>query len=174
MIMLWHGDRHARESQPMRPLPALLAYCALLFHACGKDDAPAPSLESPANCGVSGFRLQATIGPDDFCANASHFADRAVVLTVNGIQTNGATLTLELDSTSVGTHAAGESINHVLYTDRLGLAWRSNDSDPANVAITGHDTGSNRIKGTVSGRLHAPVGGATRTISAAFELAYTE
>lgn len=158
----------------MRPLPVLFACCALLLHACGKDDDPAPSPGSPVACGVDGFRLQATIGPDAFCANASLFADRAVLLTVNGIQTTGATLTLELDSTSVGAHAAGESINHVLYTDRLGLAWRSSDSDPATLDITSHDTAANRIKGAVNGRLHAPVGGATRTISATFELVYTE
>jgi hypothetical protein len=49
------------------------------------------------------------------CANASLFASEAGgLMTINGITQQGATLTLELDSLSVGTHAMTETNNTIL------------------------------------------------------------
>lgn len=152
----------------------LLGIGLLAFAACKKDDDDDPAPATPVVCGIDGMRLQGMIGSDAFCANTSLFADLAILLTANGIQSNGATLTMELDSVDVGTYAMSQDINHVLYTDQLGLAWQTNDGSPATLTITSHDTGSNRIKGAVNGNLFSPVGGASRDISVNFDLTYTE
>lgn len=147
---------------------------ALIAPSCKKekDDAPSPT-PAPA-CGISGMRLQGTIGSDAFCANTTLFADLAIVLTANGIMDNGSTLTLELDSVGVGSHAMRADVNSILYTDPLGLAWKSIDGGSTTLTISSHDTGGNRIQGSISGSLYAPIGGAARAISASFDLTYTE
>lgn len=159
----------------MKNVPALLFLAVgLMAFSCEKkkDDVSSPA-PAPA-CGISGMRLQGTIGSDAFCANTTLFADLAIVLTANGIMDNGSTLTLELDSVGVGVHAMRADVNSIHYTDPLGLAWRSIDGGSTTLTISSHDTGGNRIQGSVSGSLYSPIGGAARTISASFDLTYTE
>ncbi len=151
-------------------LPAL--GLLLLTASCKKDKADTPT--PTPSCGVAGMRLQGTIGSDAFCANTSLFADLAIVLTANGIQSNGSTFTMELDSLTVGSHAMQADVNSVLYTDPLGLAWRTIDGGSTTLTIASHDTGGNRIQGSISGSLYSPIGGPARSISASFDLTYLE
>jgi hypothetical protein len=150
----------------------ILLACAA---GCKKDDTetPAPT-QPPAACGISGMRLQGTIGSDGFCANTSLFSDYTIVLTANGIMSNGTTFTMELDSVDVGSYAMRADVNSVLYTDPLGLAWKSIDGGSTTLTISSHETGGNRIQGSISGNLFSPIGGASRAISASFDLTYTE
>lgn len=83
----------------MRLVYIALALPLIFLTACDKeDDAATPAPSTPAACGISGARLQATFQGNAFCANTSLFGDLGNHLTVNGITSNGATLTLELDS----------------------------------------------------------------------------
>lgn len=153
-------------------LPLLASTLVL---ACKKDDddevTPAPL---SGYCGIDGMRLQGTIGSESFCANASLFADLAIVLTANGISQTGTSFTMELDSVSVGVHAASADANHVLYTDQLGLPWNTANAAPAVVHINSHDTIANRIQGSISGTLYAPAGSDSRSVNASFDLTYLE
>ncbi len=120
----------------------------MILSSCKKDEDedPAPTPTPTPTCGISGMRLQGTIGSTAFCADASLFADRAIVLTSNGIAQDGASLTLELDSLNVGTYTTLTDVNHVLYTDGLAQPWRSSDAYPGTLTITSHNTSSNRIQ----------------------------
>lgn len=163
----------SRETNRMK---RLLPFALLILGgttACTKknDDSPSPA---PAACGIAGMRMQGTIGSDAFCTNTSLFADLAIVLTSNGIMSNGSTLTLELDSVNMGSYGMQADVNSVLYTDPLGLAWKSIDGGSTTLAISSHDTGGNRIQGSINGSLYSPIGGAARSISASFDLTYTE
>lgn len=153
----------------------VLLLAPVIFAACTKDndDETAPTPAS-VSCGVDGMRLQGTIGSESFCANANLFADLAIVLTANGISQTGTSLTMELDSVSVGAHAASADGNRVLYTDQLGLPWNTANAAPATVQITSHDTIANRIKGSITGTLYAPAGSESRNVNASFDLTYIE
>ncbi|HRH36755.1 MAG TPA: hypothetical protein PK760_00325 [Flavobacteriales bacterium] len=154
-------------------LPLTFVCIILLFVACKKDDDSGISPTPNNTCGVDGMRMQAMVGSESFCANTSLFADLAVGLTSNGIANNGLTLTLELDSLTVGQYSTTTDINHVLYTDALGLAWQSVDTLPGQLNIAFHDTAANRIRGQITGQVCTPFGG-HRTINASFDLTYTE
>lgn len=164
----------SRQTTRMRllfPFALLLVAAAM---ACKKKDDSSPTPSTSVACGIPGMRLQGTIGSDAFCANTSLFADQAIVLTANGIMINGSTFTMELDSVSVGSFAMQADVNSVLYTDPLGLAWRTIDGGSTTLTIGSHDTSGNRIQGSISGSLFSPIGGASRSISASFDLTYTE
>lgn len=153
----------------------LLTLSALVFvTACKKDeDEPAPT-PTPASCGVAGARLQATFDGTSFCANTSLFADQAIGLTVNGIASNGATLTLELDSLAAGTHPIKSGTNTVLFTTTMALAYTAVDADPGTLTITSHDTATNHIQGSFEAPLYSGLGGAPKNISGSFDLFYIE
>lgn len=124
---------------------------------------------------MAGARLQATFVGESFCANASLFGDLgADVITINGISTSGMTFTLELDSLEVGTYEMRTEVNHALYTTGIGLAYESTDGTPATLTIESHDTGSNRIRGSVNGPLTEPLGGTSANIAATFDITYIE
>ncbi|MBL7953074.1 MAG: hypothetical protein JNM62_15300 [Flavobacteriales bacterium] len=148
----------------------------LSLFSCKKEDDAAPVVSAPAAlCGIAGARLQASFAGESFCANASLFGDLgADVITINGISTAGMTLTLELDSLEVGTYAMTTDVNHALYTTGMGLAYESSDATPATLTIDSHDTGSNRIRGSVMGPLTEPLGGTSATITASFDITYIE
>jgi hypothetical protein len=95
-------------------------------------------------------------------------------MTINGITQQGATLTLELDSLSVGTHAMTETNNTILYTTQLALAYAATDGAPASVTITEHNVSTRRIRGNFSGPLYSPIGGAPKSISGSFDLFYVQ
>ncbi|MBX2979651.1 MAG: hypothetical protein KF905_10175 [Flavobacteriales bacterium] len=148
---------------------------ALLLVACSKDDdAPLAPQPAPAVCGIDGARLEATFDGGAFCANASLFASQAVSMTINGISQQGATLTLELDSVSVGTHAISEITNSILFTTQLAMAYQSTDATPGTLTITSHDTAAKRIRGSFSATLSNQIGLPSAAIAGNFDLYYVE
>jgi hypothetical protein len=165
-----------KQTLPMKQLHLLAALTLLLVTACNKDDDdPTTPTPAPVVCGIDGARLQATFDGSSFCANASLFASEAGgLMTINGITQQGATLTLELDSLSVGTHAMTETTNTILYTPQLALAYAATDGAPASVTITEHNVSTRRIRGNFSGPLYSPIGGAPKSISGSFDLVYVQ
>lgn len=150
---------------------------ALSLVACEKDDdaAPSPSVPTPVVCGIDGARLQATFAGESFCANASLFGDLgADMITINGITTGGSTFTLELDSLEVGSYTMGADANHAVYTTGLGMGYETTNATPATLTIASHDTGTNRIRGSVSGPFTEPLGGSSSSMVANFDITYTE
>jgi len=153
---------------------SLLALSVLLITACKKDeDAPTPT-PTPATCGVAGARLQATFDGTAFCANTSLFASLALGLTVSGIASDGSTLSLELDSLTVGTFPIKEGTNTVLFTTNLALGYTAVDADPGTLIIASNDTVTNRIQGSIEAPLYSGLGGAPKNIGGSFDLYYIE
>lgn len=154
----------------------MLALPLALLTACDKekDDPATPAPATPTTCGVAGARLQASFQSNAFCANASLFGDLGTHLTVNGIASNGATLTLELDSLEVGSYEMDGSTNYMIHTSALAMAYETVNATPATLSITSHDTGANRIQGSFSGPLVEPIGGTSAQISGTFDITYAE
>lgn len=129
----------------------------------------------PAACGVDGFRLQATFDGSGFCPDASLFASEgAAVLTISGLDQQGRSLTLELDSLNVGTYAMSEDTNHLLHTTQFAVAYRTNNSTPGTLTITSHDVAARRIRGTFSASLSSELSPTPKSISGNFDVVYVE
>jgi hypothetical protein len=145
------------------------ALTGAVISSCKKDE------EEPGPCDELGsVFLKAKIDGDQFCANTTLFADYTILLTVNGMMDNGATLTLELDSLQPGTYEMGEMTNHALYTSSLAMGYETTDDNPGTLIITSHNEATNRIKGTFSATLRNPLGGDVSLTSGSFDLVYTE
>ncbi|HRH68026.1 MAG TPA: hypothetical protein PLB89_00830 [Flavobacteriales bacterium] len=156
-----------------RTLACILLLSIVLLPSCKKDEDDPPAQTPVPTCGIAGARLQASFLSESFCPDLSLFADRAVVLTINGVSASGSTLTLELDSLDPGSYDMTEDANHVLFTNLTG-AYESSDTSPATLVIASHDEGSNRIQGSFSGPLTNPLGGTPPTISGSFDMIYLE
>lgn len=149
----------------------------LLFASCAKEeDVPPPTGSSTPACGVNGLRLEATFDGSAFCANASLFAaEGAGIITVNGIDQQGRTLTLELDSFAVGSHAMNAATNAVLFTTQLGIPYTSNDASPGTLTITSHDTATRRLTGSFAAQLSSDgLPGPPKSIQGEFDVTYVE
>lgn len=160
----------------MRLVHLALALPLVMLTACDKekDETATPAPTTPAVCGIAGARLQATFQGNAFCANTSLFGDLGTHLTVNGIASNGATLTLELDSLEVGSYEMDGSTNYMIHTSALAMAYETVNATPATLNIISHDTGTNRIQGNFSGPIVEPVGNTSAQISGTFDITYTE
>ena len=82
-------------------------------------DRPLPILHTDSESEILCFTADGQINDAEdvtvASTNASLFASEAGgLMTINGITQQGATLTLELDSLSVGTHAMTETNNTIL------------------------------------------------------------
>ena len=100
-----------------------------------------------------------------YCANANIIAGYAIGLTLNGITLNGVSFTMELDSIELGTYNISQDENKIVYTDQLGFAWTSVDSNAGSIIITSHDSVSNKIRATFIASLQSPITGETKQIS---------
>lgn len=124
---------------------------------------------------MDGFRLQATFDGNGFCPIASLFAlEGAGAITISGIDQQGKTLTLELDSLNVGTHAMNEATNTLLYTTQLAVAYLTNDATPGTLTITSHDMAARRIKGSFSASLTSELSPTPKSISGSFDVVYVD
>lgn len=155
---------------------AFLIPITLLIFSCQKpeDVVPSPlSMPSAEDCGAAGARLQAVFDGTDFCANVNLFCSPASgEITINGLSSVGSTLTLQLDTMAPGTYDMSTSDNVVLFTTSFGIGYMSNDSLPATLTISEHDTEADRIKGSFSGELITALGGAPKSISGSFDMYY--
>lgn len=149
----------------------------LLLASCAKEeDVPQPTGSGTPACGLNGLRLEATFDGSAFCANASLFAaEGAGVITINGIDQQGRTLTLELDSLTVGSHAINAATNVLLFTTQLGLPYASSDATPGTLTITAHDTAARRLTGSFAAQLGSDgLPGPPKSIQGEFDVTYVE
>ncbi|MFM7234837.1 MAG: DUF6252 family protein [Flavobacteriales bacterium] len=136
---------------------------SVLLGSC--KDEEEPEVESPIVCSLPNGTLRWTIDGVERCANASLFGDYGMFLTVNGIAIEGQTLTLELDSLSVGTHELSYDSNFMLYTDGLAVAWEATNEQPGTINITSHNEATNRLEATFQINLVNPINSAVKTIT---------
>ncbi|MFN5294963.1 MAG: DUF6252 family protein [Flavobacteriales bacterium] len=150
-----------------------LVLTSLLFVAC--NDEEEDDIETPIVCGLPNGSLKWTIDGTERCANASLFGDYGMFLTVNGITTQGQTLTMELDSLSVGTHELSADENYMLYTDNFAVVWEATNEQPGTITITGHNETTNQLNATFQINLVNPLNGQIKSISnGQLNIKYTE
>lgn len=93
-------------------------------------------------------------------------------MTINGLNGNGSSLTLELDSVMPGTYQITEDVNHMIYLN--GDGWESTNDNPGTLVITSNNTSTNQIKGTFTVTLRSPLSGNLSVTEGKFDLFYTE
>ena len=123
---------------------------------------------------VPAYYLQATIDGQTWKADASLFADKAIVMTISGLSQNGSSLTLELDDYTPGTYLIKNSRNHILYTSQMADAFESTDSNPGTLVIISNDQSKNLLKGTFNFTGQSPLTGNKTISNGTFEVYYTE
>ena len=154
-------------------LSACLSF-TLLFTACGDDDDDNNTNPVTDGCTLPTGYLKWTVDGGQLCSNASLFGDYAIVMTINGISQSGVTMTMELDSVSPGTYQMTENINHLLFTDQLGMAWESTNDNPGTLVITSNNTSTNLIQGTFNITVRNPLGVSKNITNGNFKISYTE
>lgn len=152
----------------------LLTSSMISFMSC-KDEDDDLTVDPPLVCSLPNGTLKWKENGVEKCANATILADQGIILTVYGLSAQGPSLTLELDSTSVGTHELTADYNYVLYTDGLALAWEATNEQPGTITISSHNESTNRIEGTFQINLVNPLNGATKQITdGQISVTYTE
>jgi hypothetical protein len=143
--------------------------------ACDKKDDDSSTTNPPAATGCTSLlpnKLSAKIANQEWCSDQSCFGDLAVVMTINGLNGNGSSLTLELDSVMPGTYQITEDVNHMIYLN--GDGWESTNDNPGTLVITSNNTSTNQIKGTFTVTLRSPLSGNLSVTEGKFDLFYTE
>ena len=141
---------------------ALLLSLSLLSSCSEKITDEVPYLDE---CQLVNGSIKWEFDGNSYCANANIIAGYAIGLTLNGINLNGVSFTMELDSIEPGTYNISQDENNIVYTDQLGFAWTSVDSNAGSIIITSHDSVSNKIRATFNALLISPITGATKQIS---------
>lgn len=152
-------------------LLAILVFTVFIF-SCKKDkEVTTPS--SSTNCtSIIPNKLSAKISNVSWCADQSCFGDLGTIMTINGLNGNGSSLTLELDDFMPGTYPITLDRNHILYTEIN--AYESTNSLPGSLTITSNDTASNLLKGYFSVTLKSPISGSVSISEGFISLYYTE
>jgi hypothetical protein len=145
----------------LKPITAILSL-ALLSSCSEKVTDEVPFLDE---CQMVNGSIKWEFDGSSYCANANIIAGYAIGLTLNGITMTGVSFTMELDSIEPGTYNISQDENNIIYTDQLGLAWTSMDSNAGSIIITSHDSVSNKIRATFNGLLKSPITGQTKQIS---------
>lgn len=151
-----------------------LAWVIVLFAVLSckkKQDEPVYGDNMECNS-VLPSKISFTLSSRSWCADASCFADLAIHLTANGINSNASSITLELDSLRPGTYVINNETNHILYTN--GNAYESTNANPGTLVITSNDETRNVLKGTFSVTLVSPILGNISINNGTFDLLYTE
>lgn len=139
---------------------------------CKKDEVTPPATVIDVCTLPNGF-VKWTDNMGDYCATTA-FADEAITMTINGVSTNGPTLTLDLSEYSVGAHPMTETINSILYTNSLGFAFVSANTNPGTLNITYYSPNNHQIKGNFSCKVYDPSGlNAPVNLTGSFSLYYT-
>jgi hypothetical protein len=150
-----------------------LIFFSSLFVSCADDEEEI--IETPIVCSLPNGMLKWTADGTERCANASLFGDYGIFLTVNGISMQGQTLTIELDSLSVGTYELSADENYMLYTDNLALVWEATNEQPGTITITGHNETTNQLNATFQINLVNPMSGQIKSITnGQLNIKYTE
>lgn len=164
---------HMKKKLFSKCLLAGAVLLAVSFSACKKDDdGDDTALEG---CSLPQGSLKWTADGGALCANASLFADYAIMMTINGVSQTGATLTLELDSVAPGTYQMKELENSVLFTDELGMAWQSTDDNPGTLTVTKNNESTNEFEASFTVAVRNPLLGTSQTLSGgSIKVFYTE
>jgi hypothetical protein len=128
----------------------------LLLSGCKPEDVIAPILPVDI-CALPNGYLKWSDAGTSYCGTTL-FADEAIEMTINAVSLNGPTLTMQLDHYSLGTHILADSVNTVLYTSQLGLAYQSTDANPGTLTISSFDNANKQIKGNFDVTLKDPTG----------------
>ncbi len=161
-----------RKFTPDIFLPLFLFFTLSIIVACSEDDNKDIITDS---CSLPIGHLKWTTQGTPYCANATLFADQAIVMTINGITQAGLSMTLELDSVEPGTYTMDDNTNHLLFTDQYAFDWQSSDDQPGTIVITKNDKSANQIEGTFQVNAKNSITGTFRQISNGnFRLTYTE
>jgi hypothetical protein len=136
-----------------------------------KEETPLPYVDP---CELINGSLKWNFNDAAYCADANIIADFAIVLTVNGLNQNGPSLTFELESVQPGSYGVDDNNNSFTYTDALGLAWITPVQNAGNIIVTSHDAAQNKVQGTFNVALENPLTGLLKTISGTFRLTYTD
>lgn len=158
----------------MKPL-LYLTICITAVTLCSckddKDSTPQPVVDE---CTVGTSKVTASVNGSSWCANQTLFADEAIVLTINGINKNGSSITFEIDSfAKPGVYPTKEMINHILYTDQMANGFESTDGNPGTLTVTQNDTVNNRFKANYNCTLVSPISG-NLPVSGTIDVFYTE
>ncbi len=132
---------------------------------------PPPTVECTS---VLPNKLSAKFGELVWCADQTCFGDQAIIMTINGINSNGSSLTIELDDFSPGTYPINQDQNHVLFINAYGFAYESTNNYAGTLVISSNDTIANLIKGRINTSLISPVYGSTTLSEGSFSIYYTE
>ena len=152
----------------------LFAFILILvaFAGCKKDEEPTTTT-TPVECSsILPNKLSAKVAGQQWCADQTCFGDLAIVMTINGLNTNSSSLTLELDDYTVGSYPINQDRNHMLYTGIGG--FESTDGNPGTLIIQSNDTTANLIKGTFTVTLSSPISGSVELTEGKFTIYYTE
>jgi hypothetical protein len=154
-------------------LSALLLCAGVVTFISCKDEPE--DIDPPLICGLPNGTIRWKENGVEKCANATIIADNAIILTISGLSAQGPTITFELDSVSVGTHALTADYNYMLYTDGLALGWEATNEHPGSITITSHNESTNRIEGTFQINAVNPLNGVTKQITdGQLSVTYTE
>ena len=150
-----------------------LIFSSSLLVSCADEEEEV--IEPPLVCSLTNGMLKWTADGTERCANASLFGDYGIFLTVNGISTQGQTLTLELDSLSVGTYELSADENYLLYTDNFAMVWEATNEQPGTITINGHNETTNQLNATFQINLVNPLNGQIKAITnGQLNIKYTE
>ena len=152
------------------PALALLAGAS----SCQKDNDDLTP-DSPVEiCGIDGMRLQAELDGSETCFSSSLIANLADgQLSIGGVNPASGTVALLLDDMTVGTHAATDSVNHLMLIIG-GVAYQTRDDLPGQITISSHDQDGNHIKGAFSAQLTSANGSPAKSLVGTFDVSYLE
>lgn len=159
----------------MKQKPIVLALIlGLTFTGCAKEVAEELGIIPTIPCGTDGARMQATINGADWCADATLIAmGTSDELLLNGISLGGSTISLQLDSMTVGDHPLDEFHNSVLLM-HLGTTLVSKDSDPGIITVIDHDTAARRLKAVFTVRVYSDLTGSSRELNGNLDVTYSQ
>jgi Family of unknown function (DUF6252) len=149
---------------------AVLAFAliTLTFIGCKK------AKDETDECVIATSKLTATINGSDWCANKTLFADDAILITISGIRDDGSTLTLEFDSTEVGTYIIKGDTNHILYTDALAMGYETTSDNTGSLTVTENNKSENRFKANFSVTLRKPATSQSLPVSGSVDVLYID
>ncbi len=140
--------------------------------ACTKDEGPLTNTPIDICILPNGF-IKWNDNMAAYCATTA-FADEAITMTMNGISTDGPTITFDLTNYAVGNHPITETINSIYYTNALGFAFTSNNNNPGTLNITSYSPSNRQIKGNFTCTVYDPSGlNAPMNLSGSFSMYYT-
>ncbi|MFM7015681.1 MAG: hypothetical protein ACKOX3_05065 [Bacteroidota bacterium] len=162
------------DKLPINKTIQFLLFVFIFIHIAGcKKEEVAPPATVIDVCTLPNGFLKWNDNIGNYCATTA-FADEAITMTINGVSTNGPTITFDLANYTSGTHSITESTNSILYTNALGFAFTSSNTTPGTLNITSYSPTNHQIKGNFNCKVFDPTGlNAPINLSGSFSMYYT-